>query len=85
LRRKAYSIRLLQLEEHGDVGRLEQAERDHRHAADDDVAGDDPAVVVIAAVDGAEEVAEMPAGGGPGGGPGADAGIGWAVVAIGAS
>ena len=35
---------LLELDQHRDVGRLEQAERDHRHHADDDEARDDPAV-----------------------------------------
>ena len=43
-----FGPRLLQLDQHRDVRRLEQAERDHRHDADDDVARDDPAVQRVA-------------------------------------
>ena len=55
--------RLLELEQHRDVRRLEQAEREDRHHADDDVARDEPAVKRVEAERRTELGPELPAGG----------------------
>jgi hypothetical protein len=54
---------LLELEQDRDVGRLEQSQRDDRHHADDDVAGDDPVVARAAREHGSGQMAELPAAG----------------------